>query len=83
VQTDNSTNFVTGGIGVLLAILGWIWMRLIGQQDGHERRIRALEQDRVTKGDITAVYERIKDLSDQSSKQALAILRALGRHNAL
>lgn len=50
-------------------LLLWNTKRHVAKQDDHSMRIRALETDRVTKGDITAVYERVNELSDQSARQ--------------
>lgn len=61
----------------LLAVLTWIFRRHVVKQDAHDERLRALENDRVTKGDITAVYERITDLSEQSARQHEMTLRVL------
>jgi hypothetical protein len=60
------------------ALLLWVTKRHIAKQDEHSRKIRALEIDRVTKGDITAVYERIEELSKQSARQHEMSLRAMG-----
>ena len=67
--------------GVIAAALGgllaWNAKRQVAKADDHSVRIRALEADRVTKGDITAVYERIEDLSKQSARQHEMALRVI------
>lgn len=61
----------------LTGLLLWVTKRHVAKQDAHDERIRMLENDRVTKGDITAVYERIDDLSKQSARQHEMTLRAM------
>jgi hypothetical protein len=61
----------------LTGLLLWVSKRHVAKQDAHDERLRALESDRVTKGDITAVYERIEDLSKQSARQHVMALRVI------
>ncbi|MEY4761264.1 MAG: hypothetical protein RLZZ200_1120 [Pseudomonadota bacterium] len=76
-----SSNDPKSWFGVIAAaftgLLLWNTKRHVAKQDDHSLRIRALETDRVTKGDITAVYERIEDLSKQSARQHEMSLRVI------
>jgi hypothetical protein len=66
--TDPKTWFAAVS-AALMALLAWNAKRQVEKQDSHDDRIRALETDRVTKGDITAVYERVNQLAEQSRDQ--------------
>jgi hypothetical protein len=46
-------------------------------QNDHDKRIRALEVTVATKGDITALYERVTDIGDQMNAQHATILKTL------
>jgi hypothetical protein len=58
-------------------LLLWNTKRHVAKQDAHDERLRQLETDRVTKGDITAVYEKIDQLSKQSARQHEMALRVI------
>ena len=76
-----TTNDPKSWFGVAAAaftgLLLWNAKRHVAKQDAHNERLRLLETDRVTKGDITAVYERIEDLSKQSARQHEMALRVI------
>lgn len=76
-----TTNDPKSWFGVVAAaftgLLLWNTKRHVAKQDAHDERLRELEADRVTKGDITAVYERIEGLSKQSARQHEMTLRVI------
>ena len=76
-----SSNDPKSWFGVIAAaftgLLLWNTRRHIAKQDAHDERLRLLETDRVTKGDITAVYERIDMLSKQSARQHEMTLKTI------
>jgi hypothetical protein len=65
----------------LSGLLTWSARRQVGRSDDHSQRLRTLENDRVTKGDITAVYERIDSLARQSGAQFVDLRNRLDDQN--
>lgn len=53
----------------LSGLLTWSARRHVGRSDNHSVRLRTLEADHVTKGDITAVFEKVDALAAQSGQQ--------------
>lgn len=65
----------------LSGLLTWNAKRQVGRSDNHSERLRALEADRVTKGDITAIYERVDQLAQQSAHQFETVRNRLDDQN--
>ena len=63
--------------GILLTLLTWQAKRALNKQQEHDLRLRTLESTMATKGDITAVYEKVGELSNQSSSQYSALMNTL------
>lgn len=65
----------------LSGLLTWSAKRQVGRSDNHSERLRILEADRVTKGDITAIYERVDQLAQQSAQQFETVRNRLDDQN--
>ncbi len=77
VEPADSRTILSAALGILMAVLAWIWARLVGQQDRHEKRLAELEKTVATKGDITAVYEKLSDLQVQSHQHHTQLLNTI------
>ena len=68
-------------VGALLLFVQFLMGREVKRYDAtakdHTERLRTLETDRVTKGDITAVYDRLNKLSDRAEERHSELLRRI------
>lgn len=82
VQPDDPKTLLSGALTVLALVFAWVWNRLVRQQDRHDQRLNALESTVATKGDITAVYERVNALADQSREQYADLSNRMNEQHA-
>jgi hypothetical protein len=66
---------------MFMGLLLWNVRRQVAAVDANTADIQNLKNDRVTKGDVTAVYESIDALRNQSRDQYVDLSRRMGEQH--
>ena len=78
---DSPKTWIEAGAAALLGILTWGTRRQVSKWDAqaedHSVRIRTLEATAATKGDISAVFDRVAEIGDTMNQQHAQILTLL------
>jgi hypothetical protein len=89
-QPEEPRTWLVSALALLLSLVTWGTRRQVKQWDDsqaaqdrrHEAldtRLRSLENQVATKGDITALYERVNSIGEESAARHAEILRLLIR----
>lgn len=75
---EHRTGIVAACVAAVLAVVQWLLKREIKRRDDavddHELRLRAIENDRATKTDISGIYQTLDVMRDRAEERHLELL---------